>query len=490
MNLMVNSVVPMTLVQEGLFFRRRTDVLPAQKKEGNKLVELTEEIISKNFKTKSYLHIDKRIHFEKVQDYVTNQDKIALHSFLPFIHYVDKNFKFTGEPNRKLNNRPVKEKTRKIMYAGHLDGFIYKYYSMILNSKYNDLMRDLGLDECSLAYRDNKTGESNITFAAEVINSLVYYKDSHILVGDFTSFFDNIDHRILKKKLLTCLRTNRMSNDWYNIFRSLTRHGYYEKELINEKCGSDKYLKKMKVSSYFKDGKKFREFQKENKTQSNTSGKGIPQGTAMSGVLANIAALDFDTEMKEIAGKYSGVYRRYSDDFILIIPQNQIDKYMDLNQFLVIIDQVRDLASKNGIELQEDKTDILLSTPSRVFDGNGKITYLDYLGFVFDGENVRMRAKSSYKFYRGAYNLIERAKKANKKKRMKNLPYRRRIYKFYTDLGASITPHGNFITYAKNAQKIFDEISPQTTNLMINQIKNRKKKIEKKLGIKIHSNIR
>ncbi|EAD2074505.1 RNA-dependent DNA polymerase, partial [Listeria monocytogenes] len=49
--------------------------------------------------------------------------------------------------------------------------------------------------------------------------------------------------------------------------------------------------------------------------------------------------------------------------------------------------------------------------------------------------------------------------------------------------------HGNFISYAKRAQKKFDEISPNTNNLIMNQLKNRKKKIEKMLGYKIHTKI-
>lgn len=226
------------------------------------MVKLTEEIIKRHFKTKSYLHFDRRIRFEHAKDYVIDPDKIAMHSFLPFLYYVNKSMKFTGEANEKLNNRPVKEKTRKIMYAGHFDGFIYKYYSMKLNSKYNDLMNKTGLNECSLAYRDNKPGESNITFSAEVINSIVNYKESFIVVGDFTNFFDNIDHSILKEKLLTCLETDRMSKDWYNIFRSLTRYGYYEKKTINKQYGSDKFLKRKKAPAYFKDVKEFRKFQK------------------------------------------------------------------------------------------------------------------------------------------------------------------------------------------------------------------------------------
>lgn len=39
----------------------------------------------------------------------------------------------------------------------------------------------------------------------------------------------------------------------------------------------------------------------------------------------------------------------------------------------------------------------------------------------------------------------------------------------------------------KEHKKKFDKLSSHTENIMLRQIKNRKKKIEKRMGIKIHS---
>lgn len=210
----------------------------------------------------------------------------------------------------------------------------------------------------------------------------------------------------------------------------------------------------------------------------------------MSGVLANIAAFEFDIELKKIADEHSGLYRRYSDDFILVIPKHQLTTTIRLTNFLKIVDNIRTLARENGIELQEEKTSISLSTFSKILDLQNKPSYLDYLGFIFDGKTVRMRSKSSYKFYRNAYNLIEHAQKMKKKKGLKELPYRKRIYRTYTDLGSISAPHGNFITYAKNAQKDFDKISPNTDNMMMIQIRNRKRKVEDRLGVRIHPSLK
>lgn len=59
----------------------------------------------------------------------------------------------------------------------------------------------------------------------------------------------------------------------------------------------------------------------------------------------------------------------------------------------------------------------------------------------------------------------------------------------FIDLGRNKDNFGNFISYAWRAQQKFDELSPNTENLMMQQIKNRKKKIEKRLSVKIHTKI-
>ena len=47
-------------------------------------------------------------------------------------------------------------------------------------------------------------------------------------------------------------------------------------------------------------------------------GKLIPQGSAMSDILANLYMIDFDLEMKKLEVQYNAYYRRYSDDILWI----------------------------------------------------------------------------------------------------------------------------------------------------------------------------
>ena len=442
------------------------------------------------YRTKRYLHFDHRVRIEKVEAYITEEKKIGLHSFLPFIHYVSAFDKNIGEKNPDMEYRPIKQKTRDIMYSGHLDNFIYKYYAdEILNKEYNNFISK-NIDECVTAYRSNanKKGKSNIDFAAEIINEIVDCKESYILVGDFTGFFDKINHKLLKVNLMKVLDVQRLENDWFNVYKSITRYGYYEKTLLTEKFGTDKQIKRSRKYSYFNQLKEFRIFQREYPTKKNENKFGIPQGTAISAVFANVYALEFDLLMKRLADRYSGLYRRYSDDFILVLPRKQEQQMLSDEKFKKIEIKVRELAYENKIEIQEEKTGIFKYSNSKVVNLNDqKLTHIDYLGFIFDGKTVEMRGKSPYKFYRKAYQIIDKAKRVKDKKSLKRLPYRKKIYSLYTDLGINREEFGNFITYAKRAQEKFDKISPRTKNMMMKQIKHRKKKIEKRLGVKIHT---
>lgn len=115
-----------------------------------------ENINFKIYKCKKYRHIDKRIKIDKVIDYIKNPEKIARHSFLPFLRNELKTSKYVDYEFSDIERRPVKFKIRPLMYAGHLDSLIYKYYSDLLNIYYNDWMECNDLNCFSVAYRTNK----------------------------------------------------------------------------------------------------------------------------------------------------------------------------------------------------------------------------------------------------------------------------------------------------------------------------------------------
>lgn len=440
-----------------------------------------------NYSTKQYKHIDNKVKFDKVKNYVFNSNKIAKHSFLPFIHYKIIFEKYSNGLN--YNCRPIKIKTRDIYYSGHLDGYIYKYYSEILNEKYNKFMVSNNLDEVSLAYRDNKFHMSSINFAAELINHISKLTEAVIIIGDFTNFFDKLDHKLLKERLVRILEndkqtnTGKLNNDWFNIYRSLTKYGFLDKEELEKNC------KNIFKDRYFEKLNDFWKYKKIHKVKNNPDSFGIPQGTAISGVFANVYSIDFDKMLSSIAAKYKGIYRRYSDDFVLILDTREKDGIC-INE---VYTQLLNIAKENKIELQPDKTKLYKKCDNKIFQYDIELnkmlnvsTHIDFLGFTYDGINVRMREKSIYKFYRKSKKIIRQSRTLQKKLHLKKLPNRHLIYSLYTDFGSSSKYSSNFIKYAKRSQSIFDKYSPETKNLMLDQLKNRKKKIERYLGYNLH----
>ena len=57
---------------------------------------------------------------------------------------------------------------------------------------------------------------------------------------------------------------------------------------------------------------------------------GIPQGSPISSVLANIYLLHFDKTINDFISSHGGIYRRYSDDMVVVCPLKVKDELSDL----------------------------------------------------------------------------------------------------------------------------------------------------------------
>lgn len=128
--------------------------------------------LRKKSDSKSYAHFGKRCTLKDdwVWDYVTDPKNIALHKFFPFISF-EKDY-------TKYNNREkkLKEKTRLLCYATHLDRCIYQYYSYRLSDLYNKRVRLDGTGNAAVAYRTD-LHKSNIHFAKSAFNFIKTGKD-------------------------------------------------------------------------------------------------------------------------------------------------------------------------------------------------------------------------------------------------------------------------------------------------------------------------
>lgn len=167
---------------------------------------------------KKYIHFDEKVslYLDSIRKYVLNPDSIATHSFYPFIHFTKKQNKFGKE-----------KKYREIRYCCHLDRCVYQRYSFLLNFIYNKHVENIGINDVAIAYRDN-LNKNNIDFAKEAFDSIKQMSPCTVIVGDFTDFFDNLDHDYLKNALCKLLNVDKLPNDYYAIYKNITRYASWD----------------------------------------------------------------------------------------------------------------------------------------------------------------------------------------------------------------------------------------------------------------------
>ncbi|PJN92934.1 hypothetical protein CNY89_25250, partial [Amaricoccus sp. HAR-UPW-R2A-40] len=76
---------------------------------------------------------------------------------------------------------------------------------------------------------------------------------------------------------------------------------------------------------------------------------GIPQGTPISGLYANIYLRTFDREMIAWCARLGGSYRRYSDDIAVILPLGAKVRH--------VVAVVEKMLADYGLAMSVDKTD-------------------------------------------------------------------------------------------------------------------------------------
>lgn len=435
--------------------------------------------MKKYLKYKSYAHFDKKMTISRVIVLLKNIDYLmSKHGFYPFIHYTMKSYKYNNEKERKY-------KPRDIYYCAHLDRYIYQYYAHSIGLLYNDYMIKNDIDECSVAYRIER-GKCNIDFAYDAFEKMKSKNQSIVIVGDFTSFFDNLNHKNLKNRLERVLE-NKIDNNLYKVFKSLTHFNYVDIEslydyytLKNSKRSEKFFMRKLNL---LMDNEEFKRFIKMKNTntgekyiQHNDKDYGIVQGSPMSGLLANIYMIDFDKNMKNMAIKYNGTYLRYSDDFILIL--DNIDD-IQVKEFYSQIQEEVNLAGQ--IQLKDEKTNIYRIVDNKVASINMSVlgqdnskNTINFLGFSFDGSSISIRNKTISKYF---YKLSKKIKRYYKKQQGTT----KEIYIKFSKKGENKKNKkgnkGNFISYVKRSEKKF-----KNEQSIKNVRENSENKITEKLG--------
>lgn len=409
------------------------------------------------FLQRGYSHIDRPLKFEAAQALVINKAKVASLSFFPFLGYIDTKRKFSRDNSirgipKKLRPKVIKAKNRELKYAAHRDSYIYSYYAKKIAGPYEELLKTLGSAKAVVGYRSGLG--SNVDIAATAFAEIATRQSCRVFCYDIKDFFPSIPHRPLKFALSKVLNQPQLSSDWYRVFRSMTRYSWIDLDqlyfccLIDPKSGVPNPICADPIVL-------LNNLRDLNLIRSNRLSHGIPQGSPISATFANISMLEFDIGANEWAKKNGAVYMRYSDDIIFITDNAPVS---DMDQ---LVDEL--LANLGpSILIGHDKTEI-----SEFGMVNGRLTSnvpITYLGFTFDGTNVRLRARTLSRYYRRMTYATRRTATAARKAFRQggnSTPHRRALLRDFSHLGQA-----NFYTYSKRAQSTFggDAIRKQLRN--------------------------
>lgn len=358
---------------------------------------------------KRYPHFDPQISVAEAVALATDPTRVAKHTFYPFMLFNTRWTKFAAK------GAVGKEKSRPIRYSARADSYIFSYYRHTLSEAYEASLIKAGISDCVLAYRRLRTGagegKCNIHFAKDAFERVIAAGDCAVVALDISSFFEHLDHDRLRAKWCGLIKQSSLPPDHERVFHAVTRYAVVEKKSVYERLGyfGEKrrdskgnpifgYLISFRdIPSQLCTGKQFREKiaggnGAKSLIQVNFKSYGIPQGSPISDLLANLYLFDFDLAMRDVVAAVNGSYFRYSDDILLIVPGGP-------SEGLSLMRRAQDLIKSHGrkLRIKEEKCSVFafkaqgVGQTFRLIHGSQGKNGLEYLGFRFDGKRVYIR---------------------------------------------------------------------------------------------------
>ncbi|WP_066835545.1 reverse transcriptase domain-containing protein [Rufibacter ruber] len=399
----------------------------------------------------------------EIRRQVENVDWVAKRQFLPLIKREVVTWKRKKAPvgHASGKKRILKRKKRSICFASHTDAHIYSFYAYKLKEPYEKVLEKEDIQECVIAYRPVKKGFCNIHYARDVFSFIKQKQHCVALLFDVEKFFDTLNHEKLKSTWGQV--QNFPSSDYtlgpdvFNIYKSLTKFSYIPEGQLKKNFKSF-YSQPFTERSgkQICSAEDLRALRKKRCLSRNNKEYGIPQGSSLSAVLANIYMLPFDIAMKDFCNDKEILYRRYSDDILVVCDPEQVS---------TVEEKVNELIAERNLKINPDKTERLSFNPNpnnlSELDctnlATGVKSKVQYLGFTFDGTKVNIRRNSigryTTKLNKAAFAIAKGCKKKNDPPLKGYI--RRRLFEGYTLKRREKT---NFLTYANRAEKIMSEV--------------------------------
>lgn len=354
--------------------------------------------------------------------------------FFPLLGFTDKARRYGSDEE---GVRKITLKNRPIRFASHQEAAYLQAYAGQLSCYYEQALKEGRLGGSVLAYRQG--GGTNIHHAKSLFNEIRSRGNCSVFALDISGFFDCLDHGMLRDELSRLLDVAYLTGHHGSVWKNITRYSWVETEHLDKLLGKKRDRQGRICSPQdFIDHVQGR---KEGLVNTHDLDYGIPQGTPVSGLYANLYLRRFDHEVAAVCAAYGGSYRRYSDDIAIVLP------------FAAKVERVIAVAEKMlgeyALTLSSDKTDFALFQDGRLASPSP----IQYLGFTFDGERIHIRDSSMdayrHKMKKGIHAKMVAAK-------AKGVPsfrvYKRESLSRYTHLGK----RRNFLRYAHKAAEILE----------------------------------
>ena len=338
---------------------------------------------------KPYPHFDLPLSELAATEFVSNAQAIARHPFYPLIQYSltrPRIKKVETENGRALVKEP---KTRTIAYPSHKGGYIFAYYKCLLEGPYEAWLNANALNETVTAFRS--INQNNITLAKKAFDFVRLHPGCEIIATDIESFFDKIDHAILKQVWQRFLAVTRLPADHFAVYRAVTHYSVVERHKLYNKLGlplrrrrnGSSEIRRLCTPTEFRNKIALSGVVKP--SSGSEAGIGIPQGTSLSPLLSNMYLSDLDLGMRDLVTQRGGRYWRYCDDILIVLPKGGSDTILaELDRYLASLKLRRSHEKTQKLKHAE------LASRQQ----------LQYLGLIFNGENVLIRSSSIHRYHR------------------------------------------------------------------------------------------
>lgn len=405
----------------------------------------------------SYRHFGPDCNLATARSVVESPQAVARHAFWPFVRYDKRVRRFdyrSGEASYKV---------RSVQYPAHLDANIFAYYAERLSAHYEQRLGALGLADQVTAYRT--LGRSNVDFAAEGFAWIRDHAPCSIFCFDVSSFFDNLDHALLKAAWCELIGADRLPGDHFAVFTAVTRYGYVQREHLSKALTDGEARGKRYCTA-----SEFRRLRKrgELRVARNLEDRGIPQGIQLSAVLSNLYMLDFDRRVASEIERRGGFYRRYSDDILIALPVSS-------GAGFCVEDFVKQALEERRLPLNIDKTTRHRAVLERE-RAPRVMPPVTYLGLAYDGARILLRGATLARFHRRMTHAVQRARRRSEASDAQRQVPRAKLRKRFTHVGRR-----NFFSYVRPIESVLREHGFDRPTAVLRQLRRSRARLERLL---------